>query len=129
MANNTSGTLRKLTLDGLPFSVPGDINITVNFSPYETEGVPTTGDTMFKMTLRVPTAEGITVIANAADEQRLAALAERLENFPISMTLASGATYKSTGRINYENYETEECRATIVVIPSKSVNAWTRFVA
>lgn len=129
MANNNSGTPRKVTLDGLSFSVPGDANITLNFSAYETEGIPTTGETMYKMTLRIPTAEGIDLIVNAADEDRLHKLSERLDSFPISITLASGATYKTTGKIKYEKVETQENKATIVVIPNKSVNGWTKFIA
>ena len=126
---SNSGTIRKLVLDGVSYDVPADINITFNRSSFEIEGVPTTGRTMFKMTRRVPTQEGVVVMTDPAEAEALNDLSERLDSFPIAVTLADNSTYRTTGKINYENWETEENRSSIMIIPDKTVNAWTPFLA
>src|SRR6056297_3603651 len=126
---SNSGTIRKLTLDGVTYDVPADINITFNRSSFEIEGVPTTGRTMMKMTRRVPTMEGVVIMTDPAEVENLNDLSERLNSFPISVTLADDSTWRTTGRINYENVETEENRSSVMIIPEKTVNAWTPFLA
>lgn len=125
----TSGTPRKIILDGLPFVVAGDTNITLNISPFETEGVPSSGNTMFKMTRRSPNAESIPVLAEPAEQDILRQFSERISSFPMSITLADNSVYRTVGRINFENVETEENRANIMLIPDKSVGAWELFAA
>lgn len=124
-----SGTPRKVTLDGLTYDVAADTNITINLSPFEKEGVPTSGRTMFKMTNRVPTAESIPLIADPVEQDTVRQLAERLDSFPMSMTLADGSVYTTVGQINFENVETEENRASIIMIPDQSVGAWQLFAS
>jgi len=125
----TSGTLRKVTLDGVPYLVPGDINVTLNLSPFETEGQPSSGETMYKMTIRIPTAEGVTLSANPVEQDQLRALSERLSSFPLSLTLADNSVYISKGRINFENVETESNVASIVIIPDRALGAWELFAS
>ena len=126
---STSGTIRKLMLNGIPFRVPGDINVTLNLSPFETEGVPSSGQTMFKMTIRNPMAEGVVLLADPSEQDLLRGFADSLDSFPMSMTLADGSVYRTVGRINFENVETEENRAAIQLIPDRSLGAWELFVA
>jgi hypothetical protein len=118
-----------LTLDGIPFDVPGDINITINLSPFETEGVPSSGRTMFKMTMRNPMAEGVTLLTDPSEQEVLRGFAERLESFPMAITLADGSVVRTTGRINFENVETESNQSTIQLLPDTSLEAWEYFVA
>ncbi len=122
-----SGTPRKLTLDGVPYDVAADFNGTLNFSPYETEGVPTSGRTMYKMTVRTQTAESITIVAAPAEHNQLRELAERIDVFPVAVTLADGTVLRTTGKINYASWETEENRADITVIPDRSPDGWALF--
>jgi hypothetical protein len=127
-AGNVSGTPRKLNLAGLPFKVPGDFNATMKFSPFETEGVPTTGGTMFKMTLVSPNAEGIQIIVNPDEAAELTKIAERRDDYQMAVTLADGTTWNTSGKINFaDGVETEENRASIVMIPNKSIGAWKKF--
>ena len=128
MANN-SGTIRKLVLNGVSYDVPADINITINLSSFEIEGIPTSGRTMHKMTRRVPTMEGVVLITNPSEADTLKNLAEGLADITMSVELAGGDTYKATGKINYENFETEENRSSLTLIPGKTKNAWTLFKA
>jgi len=127
MAN--SGTVRRVTINGATYDVPADINITFNRSSFETEGVPTSGRTMFKMTRRVPTMESVVLMTDPSEAEALRAVAESLADATIAVELADGSTYRTSGKINYENWETEENRSAIVIIPSKVKDAWTPFIA
>ena len=125
---NDTGTVRKLVLDGVSYDVPADINITFNRSSFEIEGVPTTGKTVMKYTRRVPTMESVVVMTNPAEMEDLNSKSETLADITIAVELADGSTYRTTGRIYFENYESEEGRSAITIIPAKTKNAWTPVV-
>jgi len=127
MAN--SGTIRRITINGATYDVPADINITFNRSSFETEGVATSGRTMFKMTRRVPTMESVVLMTTPAEAEALRAIAESLADATIAVELADGTIYRTTGKINYENWETEENKSAITIIPAKTRDAWTPFIA
>ncbi len=118
----TSGSPRKLTLDGVTFGVAGDADITINLSKYTTEGIASSGAPMYKKTKRVPTIDTIAVLADSQEQQVLRELAERITTFPMSLTLADNSVYRNTGQINFENVTTADNRATIQLIPE---NDWT----
>ena len=124
-----SGTPRKLTLDGVSYDVAADVNVTLNLSPFETEGVPSSGRTMMKRTVRTQTAESIVILASPTEQDQLRVLAERLDAFPAAITMADGAVWRTTGNINFESVESEENRATIVIIPDRSPDGWALFAA
>ena len=119
-----SGTIRKVVIGGVTYDVPGDINITFNITSMVVEGVPTSGTTMFKMTTRIPTMEGIVVMTDKDEAEALRVVSESLNDTTLAVVLADGTTYRSTGRINYENLTTEEMRSAIQMIPAKTKNAW-----
>ncbi len=129
MPDNISGTPRKLTLDGVSYDVAADTNITMNLSPFETEGVPTSGRTMYKMTIKTQTAESIPIVASETEQDQIRVLAERLDTFPMAVTMASGSVWRTTGKINFESVESEENRAGIVIIPDRSPDGWSLFAA
>ena len=125
---DTSGTLRKLVLDGVSYDVMADINLTEIHSQTENVGVPTSGRTMQKKIRRVAMRESAIVAANGAESDALKSLADRLESYPMSYTTAAGDVYRTTGFIEYENRETEENRATLKLIPTDT-DGWTSFLA
>jgi hypothetical protein len=124
-----SGTLKKVVLDGESYDVPADINITFKRSNKEKEGIATSGKTMIKITLTAPTIESLGFVVTPAELERLNILADRVTSFPISIELADGSVYKTTGQIMMENYESEEGKASCKIIPDKTRDAWTPFVA
>lgn len=126
---NSSGTIRKLLINGVSYDVPADINITFNRSSRTIEGLATTGRTMFKYTGKVPTMEGVVIMAGPAEAEALETGAATLADKTFAVELADGSTYRTTGRYNYENWETEENRHAIMIIPNKTKNAWTPFIA
>jgi len=124
-----SGSFRKLTLDGVPYEAAGDVNVTFNASPYETEGIPSTGRIMYKMTLRPQNVEGLPILATPSEQDQIRALAERIGTFPMAMTWADGSVWRCVGKINFESVESEENRASIIIIPDRSPGGWTLFAA
>ena len=126
---SVSGTIRGVVLDGLSLRAAADINVTLNHSPYENEAVPTSGLSMIKKTLRSPNAESVVLIVDPTEQDVLRGLSERISVFPMSLELADGSVYRTTGQINYENVETQENRASITLIPDRALNAWELFSA
>jgi hypothetical protein len=126
MAKRISGSIRKVVLDGIPFEVAADTNITEMGSAYENDGIPSSGGNMRKMTKRVETKEGIVLLVDAAEREILKELADRTTNFPMSRTNAAGDVERATGWIEYENHETEENRSTIKMFPE---DKWEPFIA
>jgi hypothetical protein len=124
-----TGTLNRVVLNGVNYDVPADINLTYNRSSFTTEGVPTSGKTVIKYTRRVPTMEGVILMTSPAEMEELNNVAETLSDITIAVEFADGSTYRTTGRINFENYESEEGRSTITIIPIKTKNAWTAVVS
>ena len=116
-----SGSLRKVVIDGVPFLPAFDTNVTLNLSSVEKEGIPTPGRTMFKHTLRSPNAEGVVLIAEASEQDLLRRTSERLDVYPLTMELANGDIWRTTGQIGIENAETEESRATVIFIPDRRI--------
>ncbi len=129
MAEDIAGTLRALQLDGASFNMPADIDMAESVEQ-ETEGMPTTGDTMFKVLLKVPIREGVVVSCNDDDWEVLQSLARRakqnLPAYPCSYTSAAGSSYMGDAHINIESRQTAENKATITLIPK---NTWSAFVA
>ena len=126
---DVSGTLRKLSIDGITFRAAMDINVNLQISPFENEGIPTTGRSMLKKTLRSPNAEGVTLVVNPTEQDLLREFSERLTPYPMSAELADGSVYRTEGWIDFPGVETEENRTELVIIPDRAVNAWSLFAA
>lgn len=112
------GTPKKVTFDGTPFDVMADANFTLNLSKFDVEGVPTSGRTLKKMVARVQGAESVTIATNEAEDDLLKELSDRTDKYPVSFQLASGAIYRATGFIKYENRETENGSTTVQILSS-----------
>jgi hypothetical protein len=125
MGNNT-GSLRKIVLNGVTFDVPGDTNITFNNSKFTTEGMPTSGKTMFKMMRKVKTVESVELGTTPAEMEQIKELSEGLADITLSFELADGSVYKGKGRIDFESYESETGKTKIKLIPDGD---WTPFLA
>jgi hypothetical protein len=128
MGNNT-GTVNRVIINGVSYDVPADINITFNRSGFTVEGIPTSGKTIMKYTRRVQTQESVILMTSPQEMEDLNNVAESLADVTVAVELADGSTYRTTGRINYESYESEEGRSTLTIIPAKSKNAWTPVLA
>lgn len=123
---DVAGSIPQLILDGSPFDVMADANISEVGSGFEIDFIPTSGRHMKKMTRRVETRESVVLACNGAEREILVALAERVEDFSMSYETAGGDIYRTTGSIEFETRETEELRATIKMFPRTK---WQPFVA
>jgi len=125
MGNNV-GTPRKIVIDGITFDIFPDTNVTFNIGNYEIEGQATTGDTLYKRTKKVQTKEGITLAVNPQKLAQLEEKANSLADKTFAVEYADGTTYRATGQINLENWESESGKASITMIPKRN---WTKFDA
>lgn len=123
-----TGTVLSVILNGYSYDVPADINITFNRSGFTIEGIPTSGKTVMKYTRRVQSMDSVILMVNPSEMENLNNDAESLSDMTMAVKLADGSTYRTTGRVNFESYESEEGRATVTLIPSKSKNAWTPII-
>ena len=125
--SNIVGSIRRVTLNGRTYDVYVDTNVTINFSVYEKEGQATSGDTLIKMTKRVPIIEGLDLATTTKEAAgALKTMGESVVSVPISIELADASILRGTGHINFESYESETGKSTNTLIPDKD---WTFFEA
>ena len=120
-----SGTLKSVVLDGIPFDVAADTNVTEIGSNVESESIPSSGRNMRKMTKRPENREGVTLLCNDAERVLIKELAERTVDFPMSYETAGGSVYSCNGYIEFESRETQENKATIQMLPRVG---WDEFI-
>jgi len=124
MPYDVSGSLRKFTVEGVPFRVAADANLTETISKFENSMIATSGKSMRKMMKRPPIREGLVLVTNSVERDVLKGYAEQLEPVAFSYTNAAGDTYRCEGTLEIENNETEENRTTCQVLPDDD---WTLF--
>jgi len=126
MSKDIAGTIRKVTIEGITFRVPADVNATFIVTNYETTMDPTSGRAMKRMIRRTPAIEGLVLVCNADELESLRAFATDTarESLKFSVETVGGATYKSEGGLEVENVETESNRVACQLLPSED---WTKF--
>ncbi len=123
---DVTGTLRKVTLAGITYDVFADSNVKSTPSSHENTAIPTSGRNMRKMVARVQSREGLTLVANGAEQEALKALSQNTEDITMSYETAAGDVFRATGFIEFESHETEENRASITMHPRQD---WSSFLA
>lgn len=123
-----SGTLRKVTIDGITFDVTADNDTTINPS-IEKTGLPTSGRTMMQHVVKIPEAESIQISAEPAEQDILSQANKRLDNYPMALTFADGSVYRAVGQIALESYTSANMVATIRMIPDNASQDWELFAA
>jgi hypothetical protein len=122
MAHDVAGSIRKCSIDGIPYRVMSDANITEIVSKYENSMIPTSSKNMRKMTKRVLEREGLVLAVNGSEKAQIKAQAESLDDLKLFYEVASGDKYRAVGSIEIENHETEENRMTCKLLPNDD---WT----
>lgn len=123
---DTSGTPRRVTLDGVTYNVVFDANFSET-PEVTTEGIRHTGGTQFKQTLNTAQVESVTLVVPGGANARLIDLSKRTVSFPMSYELANGDVYRANGQINLEPRETEENRRDVILIPDGG--EWKAFLS
>ncbi len=117
MAKDISGSLRKLTIEGQPFRVMADGNLTEIITKWENSHLPTSGRAMRKMMKRIPAREGLPLATNSAERATLKNFAESMDDLKCTYVNAAGDTYRCVGSLEIENSETEENRTNCQILP------------
>lgn len=123
---SVTGSIRKVTLNGITFDAMADANFSEIGSQFENEAVPTSGRNLRKMTRRAKNVESVVLACDGSEREIISNLADQVDDFPMSYETASGDVYRATGWIEFENRETEEGRATIQMHPRN--NEWQPFL-
>ena len=120
-----SGSIRSVTLAGIPYNVAADANINNLMTEYETSRIPTSGQSMKKMMRRIAQAESVVLVLDGTDRENLRQTAEAVADIEMSYETLAGDLYTSTGSINVEGWESEDNRVTVVMQPNEG---WTAYV-
>ena len=123
---DVAGTIRSVTIGGLPFNVAADANLSVILTGWENSRIPHSGGSMRKMIKRVRRVEGIVLVIGGTDRDNLARFAESSVDITLAFEDAAGNNYHAVGSIEFETWETEENRCTVALDPE---NEWTFFAA
>ena len=119
-----TGSLRKVLVDGIPFNVAADAN--ASKTPIVSkEGIPHSGGNAIKIMKMVGNVEGLTLIIDPDEYETLQDKAGLLSSIPLSYEQADGKSWTSPGHINLDNYESEEGRIDITMIPESGT--WSLF--
>lgn len=119
------GTLKKLTIDGETFNVAADGKMDFTVGQYEIEGQATTGETLMKMTKRPENMEGLELTGTPSMLERLRPKANSLVDVTLAVTTIDGATYRGTGRITADKWDSSTGKVSVNLIPS---DEWTAFL-
>ena len=99
---DNSGTIRKVIIGGPTFRAMADIDVQHMLAQWTTEGQPTSGEPMYKMTRVMSEATGIDVAADMDEFVTISAAAESPLDIPLGFVTASGVTFMGAGRISLD---------------------------
>lgn len=123
---SVSGSIRKVTVDGIPYNAAADANA-AKTPTFEVEGVPHSGGNNIKYTKMSGQVESLTLIAAPTEYETLEGSRDGLAAIPLSYELADGSVWRTQGFINLANYESEENRVDLTMIPETGL--WDLFAA
>lgn len=116
---SAGGSIQEITLKNRRFAVAADAESNRKLGGFENQVVPNGDGSVRVIKTRVPfRLDGLVVSIddNAGDQEYLQELADSLELFPVTITLANGNTYQGTAQITGEiQTSTMNTTATIVL--------------
>jgi hypothetical protein len=107
-----------VSINGTTFLAAGDVDLSAIMSNYEVEGIPTSGNPVFKYTKRTQTVTGNSLILGGDELEELRNVADSQTEVTLAFTVAQGNAYQSTGRIMLNEWTTAENRCDVDMIPS-----------
>lgn len=122
----TSGSIRKASIGGINFNVAADANAS-RTPEVQKEAIRHSGGNMIKSTLMHGNVESLTLICTPSEYASLNALAKEIGSIPLSYTLADGSAWVCSGEISLDNYESEENRVDVTMMPELGI--WDLFAA
>ena len=124
---SVAGSLKKVTLNGVTYDALEDANAKINLSPYKVEAKATSGKVIKVLKLRVQSITDVTLGCTPREADALRVLSGMADSITMSITLADGSVFRSTGGIDFDSFETMEGKCKIDLIPDRVRDAWTLF--
>lgn len=118
MAKRVTGSLRKVTINGITFDAAADTNFSFTPTNFENSVIATTGSGMVKKMKRVPVIESLPLVVDGEKLAQLVSLDGAQNEYKFSITLQSGTELKGKGVFQSESYENEEGRYNIQIHPT-----------
>ena len=122
----SAGSIRKVTVDGIPYNAAADANIALN-PRTEKEGIPHSGGVMIKRTTASAQAEAVKLILKPSEYDILESQSQATGDIPMSYTLADGSSFKTVGEIMLGAYQSDDSSCEIVMMTSTGI--WENFSA
>jgi hypothetical protein len=116
----SAGSPRSATIDGIPYNVTGDADISLT-PRIEKESIPHSGGNMTKRTLISGNAESVKLTLTPSEYDVLRAQAEAIGNIPLSYVMADGSSFKTVGEINLGPYQSADSFAECMFMTSTGV--------
>ena len=113
----SAGSIRKATVDGIPFNVAADANIALN-ARKEKESIPHSGGNMTKIVLGAAMAEAVKFIVTPSEYDVLRSIANGEGDIPMSYDLADGSSMKTQGQINLGPYQSDDSSCEVQYLTS-----------
>ena len=122
----TSGSPRAVIINGIPYSPTSDGNFTIN-PPTETEAIPHAAGNMMKVTKMPGNIESVKLTLEVAEYAVLKDQVAEQADFPMSVELADGSTFRASGRITLGPFQSEDLSCEVTMIPA--LGDWEPFAA
>lgn len=120
----SAGSPRGATIAGIPYNVAADANIA--FGPRATwEAIVHSGGNMMKSVIAEASAEAVKLIVSPSEYAVLRAQSETLEDITLSVTLADGSVFRTTGRINLDPFQSDDSSVEVKMLTT--TGAWDVF--
>lgn len=113
----SAGSLRKVTIDGLPYNVAADANVALN-ARLEKESIPHSGGNMTKRTLGAAMAEAVKLIVTPSEYDVLESQSVGTGAIPLAYEMADGSTFRTQGQINLGPYQTDDSSCEVQFLTS-----------
>ena len=126
MAQDVSGSIVKVTINGTTYDVVADMNLDQVPTRFKNEAKASSGRNMRVMTRQVEEAKSVQILCNATERTNLKAVAEQLGDTTLAYTTADTSVYRASGWIDFEKWESKESTATLTLFPR---DKWEIFAA
>lgn len=113
----SAGSLRKVTIDGIPYNVAADANVALN-DRLEKESIPHSGGNMTKRTLAAAMAEAVKLIVTPSEYDVLRNQAQGDGDIPLSYEMADGSSFRTQGEVNLGPFQTDDSSCEVTFLTS-----------
>ena len=122
----SAGSPRGAKVDGVPYVVTGDADISLNPRNVK-ESIPHSGGNMIKRTIESGHAEAVKLTLTPSEYDILRAQADEIGDIPLSYEMADGSSFKTVGEVNLGTYSTADSFAEVELLTSTGI--WEVFAA